>query len=167
MVFYMFCLINLKILFSFFSRKYKCQYQICWHSHLTITFKIPAEQYNECWKKDNIIWTATAKSHQLCPTLCDPIDGSPPGSLSLGSSRQEYWSGLPFPSLIHEVKSESEVSQSCLTPSDPMDCSLPGSSVYGICPASVIFYMFLMRHGKGHGSLVCCSPWGHKELDTT
>ena len=89
---------------------------------------------------------AAAKSLQLCPTLCDPIDGSPPGSLvpgilqartlgwvaisfsyawnskvkvkslccvrllatpwtaayqaplSMGFSRQEYWSGLPLPS---------------------------------------------------------------------
>ena len=41
---------------------------------------------------------AAAKSLQSCPTLCDPIDGSPPGSLSLGFSRQEHWSGLPFPS---------------------------------------------------------------------
>ena len=39
-----------------------------------------------------------AKSLQSCPTLCDPRDGSPPGSPSLGFSRQEYWSGLPFPS---------------------------------------------------------------------
>jgi len=45
---------------------------------------------------------AAAKSLQLCPTLCDPIDGSPPGSPSLGFSRQEYWSGLPFPSPMHE-----------------------------------------------------------------
>ena len=29
--------------------------------------------------------------------LCDPMDFSPPGSLSVGFSRQEYWSGLPFP----------------------------------------------------------------------
>ena len=43
-----------------------------------------------------------AKSHQSCPTLCDPIDGSPPGSPSLGFSRQEHWSGLPFPSPMHE-----------------------------------------------------------------
>ena len=90
---------------------------------------------------------ATAKSLQSCPTLCDPIDGSPPGSpipgifqartlewvaisfsnawkqkvkgkslsrvrllatpwiaayqapLSMGFSRQEYWSGVPLPSL--------------------------------------------------------------------
>ena len=46
--------------------------------------------------------TATAKSLQSCPTLCDPIDGSPPGPLSLGFSRQEHWSGLPFPSPMHE-----------------------------------------------------------------
>ena len=45
---------------------------------------------------------ATAKSLQSCPTLCDPIDGSPPGSLSLGFSRQEHWSGLPFPSPVLE-----------------------------------------------------------------
>ena len=42
---------------------------------------------------------AAAKSLQLCLTLCDPIDSSPPGSPSLGFSRQEYWSGLPFPSI--------------------------------------------------------------------
>ena len=91
---------------------------------------------------------AAAKSLQLCPTLCDPIDGSPPGSpvpgilqartlecvaisfsnawkwkvkvnslsrvwpsatpwtaafqalLSMGFARQEYWSGVPLPSLF-------------------------------------------------------------------
>ena len=45
---------------------------------------------------------AAAKSLQLCPTLCNPIDGSPPGSTTLGFSRQEHWSGLPFPSPMHE-----------------------------------------------------------------
>ena len=34
--------------------------------------------------------------------LCDPIDGSPPGFPSLGFSRQEHWSGLPFPFPRHE-----------------------------------------------------------------
>ena len=43
--------------------------------------------------------TATAKSLQSCPTVCDPIDQAPP---SLGFSRQEHWSGLPFPSPMHE-----------------------------------------------------------------
>ena len=95
-----------------------------------------------------VIWPAAAKSLQSCPTLCDPIDGSPPGSpvpgipqertlewvaisfsnawrwkvkvksfshvrllatpwtaayqapLSMGFSRQEYWSGVPLPSPV-------------------------------------------------------------------
>ena len=37
-----------------------------------------------------------------------------------------------------KVKSENEVAQSCLTPSDPMDCSPPGSSVHGIFQARVL-----------------------------
>ena len=37
-----------------------------------------------------------------------------------------------------KVKSESEVDQSCLTLSDPIDCSLPGSSVHGIFQARVL-----------------------------
>ena len=37
-----------------------------------------------------------------------------------------------------KVKSESEVAQSCPTLSNPMDCSLPGSSVYGIFQARVL-----------------------------
>ena len=40
---------------------------------------------------------AAAKLLQSCPTLCDPIDSSPPGS-----PVQEHWSGLPFPSPMHE-----------------------------------------------------------------
>ena len=40
---------------------------------------------------------AAAKPLQSCPTPCDPIDSSPPGSPSLGFSRQEHWSGLPCP----------------------------------------------------------------------
>ena len=39
--------------------------------------------------------------------------------------------GCRFPLQCMKVKSESEVAQSCLTLCDPMDCSLPGSSVHG------------------------------------
>ena len=35
---------------------------------------------------------------QSCLTLIDPMDCSPPGPLSMGFSRQEYWSGVPLPS---------------------------------------------------------------------
>ena len=58
--------------------------------------------------------------------------------LSLGFSRQEHWSGLPFPSLVHESEKWKEVTQSCPTLSDPMDCSLPGSSAHGIFQARVL-----------------------------
>ena len=70
---------------------------------------------------------------QLCAT---PEMAAHQATLSLGFSRQEHWSGLPFPSPMHE--SESEVAQWCLTLSDPMDCSLPGSSIHGIFQARVL-----------------------------
>ena len=87
-----------------------------------------------------------AKSLQSCPTLCDPMDCSSAGSLSMGFSRQEYWRGLPFPSpgdlpdsgmeptssmspalqvdslpLNHGGCLKVEVAQPCLTLCDPMD----------------------------------------------
>ena len=46
--------------------------------------------------------------------------------------------GCHFLLQCRKVKSESEVAQSCLTLSDPMDCSLPGSSVHGIFQARVL-----------------------------
>ena len=47
---------------------------------------------------------AVAKSLQSCPTLCDPIDSSPPGFPSLGFSRQEHGVGCHF--LLQCIKSE-------------------------------------------------------------
>ena len=52
--------------------------------------------------KNGTAAAAAAKSLQSCPTLCNPIDGSHQAPLSLGFSRQEHWSGLPFPSPMHE-----------------------------------------------------------------
>ena len=80
--------------------------------------------------------TAVAKSLQLCPTLCDPIDGSPPGAPVNLKGRMVV--GCHFLLQCMTIKSESEVAQSCPTPSDPMDCSLPGSSVHGIFQARVL-----------------------------
>ena len=45
---------------------------------------------------------AAAKSLQSCPTLCDPTAAAHPAPPSLEFSRQEHWSGLPFPSPMHE-----------------------------------------------------------------
>ena len=142
---------------------------------------------------------AAAKSLQSCPTLCDSIDGSPPGSSgpgilqarilewvaisfsnarkwklkvkslsrarlpatpwtaahqaspSMGSSRQEHWSGLPLPSITTKICLQCQMplaenqwfkylcSSHCLSESDnrsvvsdsmqPIGCNLPGSSV--------------------------------------
>ena len=79
------------------------------------------------------------KSLQSCPTLCDPIDRSPPGSTIPGilQARTLEWVAISF-SNARKVKSEIEVTQSCPTLSDSMDCSLPGSSVQGIFQARVL-----------------------------
>ena len=55
-----------------------------------------------------------------------------------------------------KVKSESEVTQSCPTPSNPMDCSLPGSSVHGIFlskSTGVGCHCLLRRQSVGEGKL--------------
>ena len=112
----------------------------------------PAQGINPANLPFDLQLAATAKSLQSCPTLCDPRDGSPPGSTipgilqtgtlewvaisfsnawewkvkvkslshvwllvtpwtaahqdppSMGFSRQEYWSGVPLPSLVGSVK---------------------------------------------------------------
>ena len=113
-----------------------------------ITFKVSKLSNSSVRIDSETQYPYTAKSLQLCPSLCDPIDGSPPGSPvpgilqartlewvaisfsnawkwkvkvkllshlqllatpwtaahqappSMGFSRQEYWSGMPLPSLI-------------------------------------------------------------------
>ena len=71
----------------------------------------------------------------LCVTPQMAAHQAPP---SLGFSRQEYWSGLPFPFPVHESEKWKEVAQSCPTLHDPMDCSLQGSSAHGIFQARVL-----------------------------
>ena len=51
------------------------------------------------WFTDTAVATAAAKSLQLCSTLCDPIDSSPPGSAIPGILQART---LPFPSPVHE-----------------------------------------------------------------
>ena len=58
--------------------------------------------------------------------------------------------GVGFHFLLQcmQVKGESEVAQSCPTRSDPMDCSLPGSSVHGIFQARVLEWGSIAFSGK-------------------
>ena len=80
---------------------------------------------------------AAAKLLQSCPTLCDPIDGSLPGSL-VPEILKNTGVGCHFLLQCMKVKSKSEVAQSCPTLCDPMDCSLAGSSARGIFQARVL-----------------------------
>ena len=54
------------------------------------------------WVLPTIYHMLLLLSLQSCPTLCDPIDAAHQAPPSLGFSRQEHWSGLPFPSPTHE-----------------------------------------------------------------
>ena len=92
-----------------------------------------------------------AKSLQSCPTLVRPHRGQP-------TRLPRFWDspgkntgvGCHFLLQCMKVKSESEVTQSCPTLSDPMDCSPPGSSVHGIFQARVLEWgpIALSRHAK-------------------
>ena len=70
---------------------------------------------------------------QSCPTLCDPCTVAHQTPLSMGFSRQEYWSGLPFCWLNKRVL----VAQ-WLTLFDPMDRRPPGPSAHGILQARIL-----------------------------
>ena len=90
-----------------------------------------------------------------CVRLCaTPWMAAHQAPLSLGFSRQEHWSGLPFPSPMHESESESEVTQSYLTLSDPMDCSPPGSAFHGIFQARVLEWGATAFSILSHRSLI-------------
>ena len=94
--------------------------------------------------------------------------------LSMGFSRQEYWSGLPYPPLEDlsypgikpasitstalagrvfptsaTQEGPSEVVRSCPTFCDPVDCSLPGSSLHGILQARILEWVAISFSKEG------------------
>ena len=76
---------------------------------------------------------------QSCPTLCNPIDCSPPGPSVHGILQAKTMEGIAISfSKRNYRKKESEVAQSCPTLCNPMDCSLPGSPIHGIFQARVL-----------------------------
>ena len=79
---------------------------------------------------------AAAKSLQSCPTLCDPIDGSPPGSSvpRILQARILEWVASSFSNACMHADSL----QSCPTPCHPIDGSPPGSSVPRILQAKTL-----------------------------
>ena len=109
------------------------------------------------WKKElrkMLSWVdvaVAAKTLQSCPTLCDPTDGSPPGSTIPGilQARTLEWIAISF-SNAWKWKVKVKSTQSCPTLPNSMDCSLPGSSVPGIFQAGVLEW--------GAISFSCYSP---------
>ena len=85
-----------------------------------------------------------AQSLQTCPVHCDPLDCSPRASLSMGFSRQEYWSGLP-----------------CPPPADPLDSGIKPTSL--VSPAMqetcVSSLGWENPPGEGHGYLLQYTSW--------
>ena len=88
----------------------KLRSEVCLSFHLSYMYlSSPSKQleFSESLNRSNLVlcylFTLVAslllhaKSLQSCLTLCDPMDCGPPGSLSIGYSRQEYWSGLLCP----------------------------------------------------------------------
>ena len=81
---------------------------------------------------------AAAKSLQSCPTLRPHRWQTTRLPHPWDSPGKNTGVGCHFLLQCMKVKSESEVAQSCLTLSDPMDCSPPGSPVHGIFQARVL-----------------------------
>ena len=90
------------------------------------------------WRNERA--AAAAKSLRSCPTLCDPIDRSPPSSPvpAILQARTLEWVAISFSNAWKwkgKVKSLSHVRP---TLSHSMDYSLPGSSIHGIFQARVL-----------------------------
>ena len=85
------------VLISFHPPSFPCEHSVFRNEAATCVFLFTclAETWLMTPVRDST--GACVKSFQSCLTLCDPTDCSPPGSSSMGFSRQEYWSGLPCP----------------------------------------------------------------------
>ena len=109
---------------------YMCIYMLCIIYIRYICYHHMAN-LNELFGQPNI---ALLLNHFSCVRLCAILQmaahQAPP---SLGLSRQEYWSGLPFPSPVH-----AKSLQLCPTLCDPMDSSPPGSSIHRILQTRIL-----------------------------
>ena len=105
-------------------------------------------------------------SHSFGPTLCDPMDCSLQAPLSMGFSKQEYWSGLPFPSpgnlLNPGIEPRSPALQAYSLPS----LSYQGSPQIRVTMINNLTItkvakkeegsIYLRKMGKGENTLVYC-----------
>ena len=128
--------------------------KICWHLsspsccpvNSWIMLIVQERGYSPRFATGSSYAAAAAKLLQSCPTLCSPIDGSPPGSVVPGILQARTLEWVCF-SFSNAWKWKVKVK---LLSRNPMDCSLPGSSVHGIFQARV-----LERGAIALASLVC------------
>ena len=111
-----------------------------------------------CWLASIVSDSVRPNGQQPTRLLC------PQDSLSTGKN-----TGMGCHVLLQfmKVKSQSEVAQSCQTLCDPMDCSLPGSSVHGSFQARILCYLSLFPHILTNMCTIWKSPLGHQWLQNT
>ena len=125
------------------------------------TLEWVAISFSNAWK-----WKVKVKSLSRARLLATPWTAAYQAPLSMGFSRQEYWSGVPLPSprynYIEPFINVVWVTQSCRTLCDPMDCSPPGSSVNGILQARILQWVAILfskgiflTQGSNPGLLHC------------
>ena len=140
---------------------FQCKYEDFWVSSYLLMFtgirssltfssfgvKSPASHFQSFSYSSLRTAAAAAKSLQSCPTLCDPMDGSPPGFPVPGilQARILEWVAISFSDACMHAK----LLQSCPTLCDPMDSSPPGSSVPGILQARTLEWVAISFSNAG------------------
>ena len=119
---------------DFFSRAFLMIQQM-----LAIWSLVPLSFLNPTWTSGSSAWRILSNTLLLLLSCFSHVwlwatqwMTAHQASPSLGFSRQEHWSGLPFPSPMHESEKWKWSRSVVFDSSDPMDCSLPGSSIHGI-----------------------------------
>ena len=95
----------------------------------------PPAQFHRAWHLEGLLLLSRFSRGQLCAT---PETAAHQAPRPWDSPGKNTGVGCHFLLQCMKVKSESQVAQSCPTLGDPMDCSLPGSSVHGIFQARVL-----------------------------
>ena len=105
----------------------------------TFLSKLLILQNTEAWISE---WSEVAQS---CPTLCDPMNYSLPSFSVHGFSRQQYWSGLPFPSPEDlpnpGIELESPTLQTAALPSEPPEkpWGVNTEFIWLLIPGNILF----------------------------
>ena len=117
----------------------------------------PRDRTQVCCTGGQLLYhSTTAKSLQLCPTLCHPLDCSPPGSSVHGISQARILEWVAMPSSKGSSPPRNQTCVSCLQHWQAGSLPLVPPAEKAVAPTPVLL------PGKSHGrrGLVGCSPWG-------